>query len=102
MDLKKQIKFYENLIDLFPDIKRKGKTMPYTSYNGHMFSFMDKNGKMGLRLSSKERDKFIEDFNSSLMEQHGRIMKEYVIIPEELLENTNKNSLSLALGMYQN
>ena len=92
MDREKSLKLYEALVKSFPNVERKGKTMPYTSLNGHMFSFLDKEGKMGLRLSAEERDKFIQVFNSTLMEQHGRIMKEYVVVPENLLSDTNKLS----------
>lgn len=92
MSWQKSLEQYENLVKLFPSIEQKGKTMPYTSLNGHMFSFIDKEGKMGLRLSEEERNKFIKEFKSSLMEQHGRIMKEYVVVPNRLLKNTNKLS----------
>lgn len=40
---------YDQLINANPTIERKGKTMPYTSLNGHMFSFLSKEGTMGLR-----------------------------------------------------
>lgn len=79
---------YEALIEKHPKIERKGKTMPYTSLNGHMFSFLSKEGKMGLRLSEKDRTNFIEKYQSKLMEQHGRTMKEFVEIPADLLAKT--------------
>ncbi len=90
MEWQRSLDLYENLVKLFPNIERKGKTMPYTSLNGHMFSFINKEGKMGLRLAEVERTKFIHSFNSSLMEQHGRIMKEYIIVPDQLLKDTDK------------
>lgn len=77
---------YNRLIDAFSDIERKGKTTPYTSMNGHMFSFLTKEGVLGLRLSKEDRERFMEDYDSELMEQHGRIMKEYVEVPEEVWE----------------
>lgn len=42
---------YESLVSTRPDIERKGATMPYTSLNGHMFSFLTKEGTLALRLS---------------------------------------------------
>ncbi len=30
---------YEKLVSTIPGIELKGATMPYTSFNGHMFSF---------------------------------------------------------------
>ncbi len=81
---------YDKLIATNPTIERKGKSMPYTSVNGHMFSFLSKEGKMGLRLSKEDRAHFIEVFDSQLMEQHGRIMKEYVSVPDDLLKDTKQ------------
>ena len=51
----KNIEWYDKLITGFPEIERKGAGMPYTSLNGHMFSFMSKEGKVGIRLPEEER-----------------------------------------------
>jgi len=53
-----------------------------------MFTFLSKDGIMGLRLSENDRAAFREKFKSELMVQHGRTMKEYVQVPNTLLENT--------------
>ena len=87
-----KLELYDSLVGSNPEIERKGKTTPYTSINGHMFSFLSKEGAMGLRLSDKDREDFIKVFDASLMEQHGRIMKEYVEIPNVLLQNTEQLS----------
>ena len=86
----KQLVLYDTVVGSNPNIERKGKTTPYTSINGHMFSFLSKEGVMGLRLSTNDREDFIEKFDSNLMEQHGRMMKEYVEIPTAVLENTEQ------------
>ena len=83
-----KLALYDALIDAHPDIERKGKTTPYTSVNGHMFSFLDKTGTMGLRLSKEHREAFTKQYKTGPMEQYGSIMKEYVVIPEELLADT--------------
>lgn len=83
-----RLKLYDKLVENNSKIERKGKTTPYTSVNGHMFSFLSKDGIMGLRLSEMDREEFIQKYNSHLMEQHGRIMKEYVSVPNTLLNNT--------------
>ena len=85
-----RLKLYDNLIGGNPQIDRMGKTTPYTSLNGHMFSFLSKEVVMGLRLSNNDRDDFIQHFKGGLMQQHGRIMKEYVEIPSALLEKTEQ------------
>jgi len=35
---KDKLEFYDKLIDTNPNFESKGKTMPYTSVNGPMFS----------------------------------------------------------------
>ena len=82
------LQLYEDLVATNPDVKRKGKTMPYTSLNGHMFSFLDKTGSVALRLPKEEREAFLSLYNTELSVQYGSVMKEYVVIPNELLQNT--------------
>lgn len=93
--MKEAQQLYDALIQANPNVERKGKTMPYTSVNGHMFSFLSKEGEMGLRLSETDRAAFIDAFETELMEQHGRTMKEYVAVPASLLEKTNQLSVYL-------
>ncbi len=78
---------YDQLVATIPSIERKGKTTPYTSVNGHMFSFLAKDGSIGLRLTKEDRDAFIVEYTTKLMVQHGKVMKEYVLIPEVLLND---------------
>ena len=85
-----KVELYDKLIASNPDIERKGKTMPYTSHNGHMFTYLSKNGSMGLRLPKEDREAFLEKHNTTLFEQYGAVMKEYVTVPDDLLENTEE------------
>ena len=61
--------------------------MPYTCLNGHMFSFLDKDGNPGLRLPVVERDQFIQKYKTRLCEAHETILKEYVLVPDGLFQN---------------
>ena len=79
---------YDRLIASNPEIERKGVTNPYTSVNGHMFSHLSKTGTLGLRLSKEEREAFLQKYDTTLYESYGAIMKEYVTVPDELLQNT--------------
>ncbi len=81
---------YDKVIEMKPGIERKGATMPYTSINGHMFSFLDKTGALGLRLPKDIREDFLKKYNTSLCEAYGTILKEYVLVPEKLFENTKE------------
>lgn len=83
---------YEKLVATFPQVERKGATMPYTSFNGHMFSFLTPQGPMALRMSREDREAFLKKYKTSLCEQHGRVMKEYVIVPDHLLKKTREVS----------
>ena len=82
------LRLYEALVATNPAIARKGKTMPYTSLNGHMFSFLGKDGSVALRLPKEARDRFLVAFDTTLAEQYGSVMKEYVVVPDELLAKT--------------
>jgi hypothetical protein len=81
---------YEKLVATNPRVERKGATMPYTSFNGHMFSFMTKTGDLALRLPAKERDVFLKKYQTRLCEQHGSVLEEYVEVPAALLKKTNE------------
>ena len=71
-------------------LERKGATMPYTSLNGHMFSFLQPDGRLALRLSSEDRERFMTAHHASLAEQHGRVLKEYVLVPDDLVARTDE------------
>ena len=94
-----KLKAYDHLIALFPDLERKGATMPYTSINGNMFSFLDKDGYCGLRLPEEERNGFIKKHKTKLCEAHGVVLKEYVLVPEEIFNDSKnlKNYFSMSL-----
>jgi TfoX/Sxy family transcriptional regulator of competence genes len=85
-----KIELYDQLIATHPDIERKGVTNPYTSLNGHMFTHLSKDGTLGLRLPKEEREAFLEKYNTSLYESYGAVMKEYVAVPDDLLQNTEE------------
>ena len=74
---------YQKLVNSVPGLELKGASMPYTSCNGHMFSFLDKEGQLGLRLPEEKREEFIKKFKTILCEAHGTVLKEYVSVPEK-------------------
>jgi len=83
----KQVELYNQLIASMDGVERKGKTMPYTSVNGHMFSFLSPAGTLGLRLSASDREQLMTEYGFKPMVQHGATMKEYLEIPLEIMEN---------------
>ena len=66
----------------------KGAKNPYTSRNGHMFSFLTQKGVMALRLSDEDREEFLASFESGPVIQYGSVMRGYVSIPGDLLDDT--------------
>ena len=85
-----KLDLYEKLVATNPLVERKGATMPYTSLNGHMFSFLTKTGTLALRLPTKERDAFLKKYKTKLCEQHGSVLEEYVEVPDTLLKRTKE------------
>ena len=83
-----KLQLYERLVATEPRVERKGATLPYTSVNGHMFSFLTKDGTLALRLGAEERESFIAEHRTKLFEQAGTVLKEYVVVPASLLANT--------------
>ena len=87
-DYAHHLALYEKLIAAHPEAERKGAMMPYTSLNGHMFSLFTKEGYLALRLPSAEREAFLKKYKTTLCEQYGVVMKEYVVVPAALLAKT--------------
>ena len=86
-----KLALYNALIDSHPEIELKGgKKLPYTSYQGNMFSQLTKAGKVGMRMGKAEREAFLAEHNSNLLESYGTILKEYVEVPDHLLQDIDK------------
>ncbi|MEL6356834.1 MAG: hypothetical protein AAFQ37_07870 [Bacteroidota bacterium] len=95
---KEKLALYDALIDQLPDVERKGKTMPYTSANGHMFSQLNKAGEIGIRLPKMEREKFMVDHQTTLFTAYNTVMKEYVLIPDTFLNDLSTLANYLEMG----
>jgi hypothetical protein len=81
---------YDKLLATNPKIERKGAANPYTSLNGHMFTYLNPSGTLALRLPEKEREEFLKKYKTTLFEAYGAVMKEYVTVPDSLLKNTKE------------
>jgi hypothetical protein len=85
-----KLDLYEKLVATNPALERKGAKVPYTSLNGHMFSYLSSTGTMALRLPEEERENFIKKYRTKLMEAYGIVQKEYVSVPGSLLKKTQE------------
>jgi hypothetical protein len=83
-----KLELYEKLVATNPNVERKGATVPYTSLNGHMFSYLSKEGKLAFRLPAKERAAFLEKYKAKLCDAYGKVQPEYVEVPDSLLAST--------------
>src|SRR4029077_7759001 len=84
---KDKLEAYKKLIQSHPEIELKGASIPYTSFNGHMFSYFEKDGSFGLRLPAKEREEFLKKYKTTLFISYGIVKKEFVLVPDKLLKN---------------
>lgn len=86
-DIADTIALYDRQIEKHPEIERKGAKNPYTSANGHMFSFVNKDGEVGIRLSKEDQAAFMSEFDSKPFISYGATMRGYVTVPISLLES---------------
>lgn len=87
---KEKLKLYDALVAKCPRFERKGKTMPYTSANGYMFSLLNKAGEIGIRFSNEVQKKYLEEFGTTLFKSYNSIMHGYVLIPDEMLKDLDR------------
>lgn len=69
------------------DVDRKGAGTPYTSRNGWMTSFLDKQGAMAIRLGPNDRVEFVAEFDTSIAQQHGSTMPEFAVVPDAVFRD---------------
>jgi len=79
---------YAAVVATVPEAELKGATMPYTSLNGNMFSYLHPSGRLALRLAKEDRGRFLEAHATTLFEAYGVVQKEYVTVPAALLADT--------------
>ena len=91
----KNLAIYDELVVNCPRFERKGKTMPYTSANGHMFSLLNKAGELGFRFSKEVQEKYIQEWSSTTFISYGATMRGYVLIPDNLLNDLDQMAVFL-------
>ncbi|HEY7525197.1 MAG TPA: hypothetical protein VH720_16265 [Candidatus Limnocylindrales bacterium] len=93
-----RLALYERLVATQEGVERKGASVPYTSVNGHMFSFLTPTGSLALRLGSADRAAFLARHETRLHEAHGTVMKEYVAVPDALFADLDAMAPWFAAG----
>jgi len=92
---KEKLKVYDALVAKCPRFERKGKTMPYTSANGYMFSLFNKAGEIGIRFSKEVQQEYLREFETTPYKSYGAIMNGYILIPDKMLEDIDNLAIYL-------
>ncbi|NND77417.1 MAG: hypothetical protein HKN39_04480 [Flavobacteriales bacterium] len=93
------LKLYDEFVSKCPKFERKGKTVPYTSANGYMFSLLNKEGELGIRFSKEVQEKYVEKYKTSLFKSHNSVMRGYILITDKMLKD-KKNMVRLLNESY--
>jgi hypothetical protein len=83
------LKKYKAVVEASGEVV-KGAKNPYTSRNGHMFSFLTPEGSMAIRLPDELADEFKSTYDSGPVTQYGSVMRGYVSVPDDLLDDTEE------------
>ena len=87
MTWEETLKLYDNITEACDGFERKGKKMIYTSSNGYMFTLLNKDGEIGIRLPKEMANKFKTDYNTGDYYSYGAKMRDYVLVPKNLYIN---------------
>ena len=83
-----RIEAYDRLIATRSGVERKGASIPYTSLNGHMTSYLAETGSLVLRLSPDDRARFLDEHATTLHTAYGIVQKEFVDVPDAMFADT--------------
>ena len=78
---------YTKLVEPHDGIALKGLKSRYTAVNGNMFSFIDTDGHLCLRLSEARKADFNAQTGGLDVVQHGAVMRGYVAVPADMLDD---------------
>lgn len=92
------IALYEAAIAASGKYPRKGKANPYTSANGHMFSQINKDDQLGIRLPKDRQKDLLEKHDAGPFKSYGATMRDYVCLTEEMLADPDLITILLDQG----
>ena len=84
------LKLYDAVIATVKGVDRKGDTVPYTSHNGHMFSALDSEGRLRIRLPKNSLEAFLKKYKTEQPVAYGIVLKEYALVPDALFKKTKE------------
>ncbi|MEM1195887.1 MAG: TfoX/Sxy family protein [Pseudomonadota bacterium] len=84
------LKRYEEIVADYPDLTVKGKANKYTSMNGNMFSALQKDGALTVRLSEVAKKAYNDAHGTGDVISYGSVMRGYVYVTPEIWEDDAK------------
>lgn len=81
------VALFEAAISAANQIERKGNANPYTSANGHMFSQINKDNQLGIRLPKPRQKELLDEYGAGPFKSYGATMRDYVCVTEEMLSD---------------
>jgi len=97
-----RVRLYQRLLEAVPGVaERSNFGSAYTAVNGNMYSIISKHGVVGIRLPDHDRAAFIERYGADLFrgDPAWPPAKEYVAVPDDLLERTDELAPYLARSL---
>ena len=98
MDRETLIALFEQAIEASDAFERKGKANPYTSANGHMFSQINKDDQLGIRLPKPRQKDLLAQYGAGPFKSYGATMRDYVCLTDEMLADGSLVASLLAEG----
>ncbi|MEO1321741.1 MAG: hypothetical protein AAFV59_01910 [Pseudomonadota bacterium] len=99
MDRANLIEVYHAAIAASGQFERKGKANPYTSANGHMFSQINKDDELGIRLPEARQKELLESHGAGPFKSYGATMRDYVCLTESMLADQSLITALLEEGL---
>ena len=93
-----RLRLYRQLLEAVPGVAEKSNFgSAYTAVNGNMYSMISKHGVVGIRLPDAERTTFMAQYDTDLFrgDPAWPPAKEFVAVPDDLLERTDELALYL-------
>jgi hypothetical protein len=81
---------YDKLIATVTGVVRNGDTIPYTSLNGHMFSYILPDGSLALTLPEPSPGAFLKKYKTEHPVSYGVIKKDCAQVVPALLKKTSE------------
>ena len=81
---------YVALLARYLKVEPKGAKSAYTSMNGNMYTFLDPDGRLCVRLGKDEQKAFLEKHPGSEVVMYNSVMRGYVGLPAEMFASDDE------------